>query len=79
MLLAKGKITPDHKSLLKSWGHSGFHVFCGPRIYPRKEEAMENLVRNIIRASFSREGMTYLPDETRVLYLIQGEPARKSF
>ena len=29
--------------------------YCGPRIHPRKKEAMENLARYIIRASFSQE------------------------
>jgi hypothetical protein len=62
MLLAKGKITPDHIILLKSWKHSGFHVFCGNHISPDEETAMENLARYIIRASFSQERMAYLPD-----------------
>jgi len=61
LLLSKGKITPDHINLLKSWRHSGFQVFCGPRIHPRKEESLENLARYIIRASFSQQRMTYLP------------------
>lgn len=34
--LSKGKSTPDHINLLQSWRHSGFQVFCGPRIHPRK-------------------------------------------
>jgi hypothetical protein len=29
---------------------------------------MENLARYIIRASFSQERMTYIPDESKVLY-----------
>jgi ketol-acid reductoisomerase len=79
MLLAKGKITPDQISLLTSWRHSGFQVFCGPRIYPRKKEAMENLARYIIRASFSQERMTDLPDETRVLYRSKDKRQEKAF
>ena len=54
-------------SLLRSWRHSGFQVFVGPKILPR-EEGMENLARYIIRASFSQERMTYLPDESKVIY-----------
>jgi hypothetical protein len=42
-------------------------VFVGPKILPR-EEGMENLARYIIRASFSQERMTYLPDESKVIY-----------
>jgi len=47
---------------------SGFNVFCGSRIQPGSEEAMENLARYIIRASFSQERMTYIPEETKVIY-----------
>ena len=54
--------------MLLSWRHSGFNVFCGKRIYPVDEAAMENLARYIIRASFFQERMTYLRDESRVLY-----------
>jgi len=45
MLLSKGKITEDLVGMLMSWRHSGFNVFCGPRIQPGEEEAMENLDR----------------------------------
>jgi len=51
MLLSKGKITQDLVSMLLSWRHSGFNVFCGPRIQPGDQQAMENLARYIIRAS----------------------------
>jgi hypothetical protein len=34
----------------------------------RKEEAMENLARYIIRASFSQEKMTHVPEESKVIY-----------
>jgi len=37
--------------------YPGFNVFCGNRISPRDETAMENLARYIIRASFSQERM----------------------
>jgi len=30
----------NHINLLKSWRHSGFQVFGGPRIHSRKKEAM---------------------------------------
>jgi len=54
--------------LLDTWRHSGFNVHCGPRIQPGDEEAMENLPRYIIRASFSRERMIYIPEESKVIY-----------
>ncbi|MFH1951682.1 MAG: transposase [Pseudomonadota bacterium] len=68
MLLSKGKITEDLVDMLMKWRHSGFNVFCGSRIQPGHEEAMENLARYIIRASFSQERMTYTPDESKVIY-----------
>jgi Putative transposase len=60
MLLNKGKITKEMIAMLSTWRHSGFHVFCGNRIQPQEENAMENLARYIIRASFSQERMQYL-------------------
>jgi hypothetical protein len=54
--------------MMQGWRHSGFNVFCGPRIPPGDKKAMENLARYIIRASFSQERMTYLPDESKVVY-----------
>ncbi|MEW6667000.1 MAG: transposase [Thermodesulfobacteriota bacterium] len=68
MLLRKGKITEEVARLILSWRHTGFNVHCGPRIRPGEEKAMENIARYIIRASFSQERMTYLPDESQVLY-----------
>ncbi len=39
----------------------------GLRIQPGEEEATENLARYIIRASFSQERMTYVPEESKVI------------
>jgi hypothetical protein len=55
MLLREGKITEEVVKLIMSWRHSGFNVHCGPRIQPGDEEAMENLARYVVRASFSQE------------------------
>ena len=68
MLLSKGKMTRDLMALIGSWRHSGFQVYVGPRIQPGEEEATENLARYIIQASFSQERMTYLPEESKVIY-----------
>jgi hypothetical protein len=54
--------------MMMGWRHSGFNVCCGPRIQPGEEEAIENLARYIIGASFSQERMTYIPEESKVLY-----------
>jgi hypothetical protein len=79
MLLSKGKITQDLVNMLMSWRHSGFNVFCGPRIQPGEEEAMENLARYIIRASFSQERMTYFPEDSKFVYRSKdGKEEKKS-
>jgi hypothetical protein len=79
MLLGKGKITQDLVLLLRSWRHSGFQVFVGPRILPGEEEAMEKLARYILRASFSQERMTYLPEESKVIYQSKDAQKKKVF
>ncbi len=58
----------DMITLLDKWRHTGFNVFSGPRIFPRYENSMENLARYIIRASFSRERMTYHRETGQVQY-----------
>jgi hypothetical protein len=68
MLLEKGKITEEAVKLIMSRRHSGFIVHFGPRIQPGDEKAMENLGRHIVRASFSQERMSYVQDESEVVY-----------
>jgi hypothetical protein len=65
--------------LILSWRHSGFNVHCGPRIRTGDEEAMENIARYIIRASFSKERMTYLPLESKVVYASKDRKSLKTF
>jgi len=79
MLLSKGKITEDLIYMLIKWRHSGFNVFSGPRIQPGEQEAMENLARYIIRASFSQERMTYMPEESKVVYQSKDGKEEKIF
>lgn len=79
MLLSKGNITEDLVNMLMTWRHSGFKVFCGARIQPGDEKAMENLARYIIRASFSQERMTYIPQESRVIYQSKDGKEEKVF
>jgi len=87
MLLSKGIITQDLVNMLLSWRHSGFNVFCGPRIQPGDQQAMENLARYIIRASFSQERMTpyhvrgrlYIPEESKVSYQSKDGKGEKVF
>ena len=79
LLISKGKITEDMVTLLKSWRHSGFHVFCGNRIQPGDKDAMESLARYIIRACFSQERMTYIPEESKVIYVSKNGKEKKEF
>jgi len=79
MLLKKGKITEEMVRMLSAWKHSGFNVFCGNRIAPKDETAMENLARYIIRASFSQERMRYLEKEGTVIYRSRDSKEQKIF
>jgi len=54
--------------LLDKWRHTGFNVYCGPRILPWQRKSMENLACYIIRASFSQERMTYHRETGQVEY-----------
>ena len=79
MLLSKGKITQEMIAMLSTCRHSGFNVFCGNRISPKDDTAMENLARYIIRASFSQERMTYLDQEATVAYTAKDGKNTKLF
>ena len=79
MLLEKEKITGEVVQMVLGWRHSGFNVLCGSRIQPGCEDAMENLARYIIRASFSQERMTYLPEESKVIYQSKDGKEEKIF
>jgi len=59
--------------------HSGFNVFCGPRIQPGDGQARENLARYIICDSFSQERMTYIREESKVIYKSKDGKQEKVF
>ncbi len=79
MLLNKGKITKELIAMLSTWRHSGFNVFCGNRISPTDDTAMENLARYIIRASFSQERMQYLDEKGTVVYTSKDGETTRNF
>jgi hypothetical protein len=79
MLLSKGKITQGLVDMLMKWRHSGFNVHCGRRIQPGDEQDMENLARYIVRASFSKERMSYLCEESKVSYRSKDGKEEKIF
>jgi hypothetical protein len=66
-------------AMLSTWRHSGFNVFCGNRISPDDDTAMENLARYIIRASFSQERMQYLDEEGTVVYTSKDGATTRNF
>ena len=63
MLKKEGKINDAIIENMLSWRHTGFHVHIGARIWPEDENALGNLAKYIIRASFSQERMLYIPAE----------------
>jgi hypothetical protein len=64
ILLLRGRITKDLIAMLPNWPHLGSQVFCGDRISPKDETAVENLSRNIIQASFLDKGCPVYPINT---------------
>jgi hypothetical protein len=79
MLLVKGRIPQDLIAMLFNWRHSGFQVFCGNRIFPRDESAMENLARYIIRGSFFQKRMQDLAEPSKVVYRAKDATEEKVF
>ncbi len=79
MLLDKGRITPKTIRIMDGWRHSGFNVYCGPRILPGEKRSLERLAAYLIRSSFSQERMEYLPDQGRVLYRSKDGKEQKSY
>ena len=64
--------------MLDSRKHDGCTVFCGDRIYPGDDTAMENLGRYIIRAAFSQDCVIYLRDEATLVYKARKGPETKN-
>ncbi|MBW1784206.1 MAG: transposase [Deltaproteobacteria bacterium] len=62
-----------------SWRHSGFNVFCVSRIQPGDEKTMKILVQYIIRASFSQERATTIPDESKAICKSKDAKEEKTF
>jgi hypothetical protein len=77
MFLSKRKVTQDLINMFVSWRHSGFNVFCGRRLHSREENAMENLARCILGASFPQERMTYLPEKSMVICQLKDGKKRR--
>jgi hypothetical protein len=63
MLKKEGKINDAVIENMRSWRHTGFHVHIGSRIWPEDENALDNLAKYVVRASFSQERMVCVPAE----------------
>ena len=50
------------------WRHSGFSVHNGVRVRAGDAEGRKKLAQYMLRAPFSLEKMTYLPDAGMVMY-----------
>jgi hypothetical protein len=85
MLKKEGKINDAIIENMLSWRHTGFHVHVGGRIRPEDETALGNLAKYIVRASFSRDRMTYVPAEiandgvAKVVYRSKDDRTEKTF
>jgi hypothetical protein len=79
ILLDKGRISPETIRIMDRWRHSGFNVYCGPRILPWEKRSLERLSAYLIRSSFSQERMEYLPDQARVQYRSKDGKEHKSY
>ncbi len=85
MLKAEGKINEAVIENMMSWRHSGFNIYCGSSIWPHDEKGLEDLARNLIRASFSQERMTYIPADqssdniAKVIYRSKDGKTTKAF
>ncbi len=56
-------------TLMDKWQHTGFYVYCGPRILPWQKNSMENLARYIMIGRFLK-GVQVTP-ETLAVNIIQ--------
>jgi len=79
MLLRKKKSTPELIRILDGWRHSGFNVFAGGRIQPRKRESLENLAAYLIRATFAPKRMDCSAEQATVLYRSKDGKEEKTY
>ena len=85
MLKKEGKVNDAIIENMLSWHHSGFQVYIGDRIYSSDKIGLANLARYIVRACFSQERMTYVPDKdsddgvAKVVYISKDLKSRKIF
>lgn len=79
MLLDRGRISRERIRMMGGWRHSGFNVYCGPRILPRRKKSLERLAAYLIRSSFSQQRMEYRPEEAKVVYRSKDGKEKKTY
>ena len=68
LLVAERAIGERLSASMLAWRHSGFCVHNGVRVRARDAEGRKKLAQYMLRAPFSLEKMTYLPDRGMVMY-----------
>jgi len=68
LLLAEHSIGEGLSSRMLAWRHSGFSVHNGVRVRAGDAEGRKQLAQYMLRAPFSLEKMTYLPQTGMVMY-----------
>ena len=68
LLLVEHAIGERLSSRMLAWRHSGFSVHNGVRVRAGDAEGRKQRAQHMLRAPFSLEKMTYLPDTGMVMY-----------
>jgi len=68
LLVAEGAIGERLSASMLAWRHSGFSVHNGVRARASDAEGRKKLAQYMLRAPFSLEKMTYLPETGMVMY-----------
>jgi hypothetical protein len=68
LLVAEGAIGERLSESILAWRHSGFSVHNGVRVRAGDAEGRKKLAQYMLRAPFSLEKMTYLPETGMVVY-----------
>ena len=78
-LLEDKGLHENRVEMIRSWHHSGFHVYRGSQIPAEDKEGLERLCRYIVRCPFAMSSMTYYKDTAQVAYLGKTTGATKVY
>jgi len=68
LLVAKGEVTEQFRSILLAWRHSGFSVHNAVRVGASDAQGRKKLAQYMLRAPFSLEKMSYDDKNGTVIY-----------